>query len=533
MTMFLTIVAFLIIFSLLILIHELGHFYVARKAGVKVLEFGMGLPPRLWGYQKKKSGTLYSINAIPFGGFVRLYGEDFTDSKAQKSKDSFSGKANWKKLLIVIAGVVMNFLLAWLLLTIGFTFGIQPLLLNDKDVIQAIDQGVVQIEEGVRVNKVNDQTLNNQLKSGDRILRINNKVVGLGFGFEDLKKVENVRFVARGVEGVKRFEMKWDPQKLPFEVDQIIYLPKVVIFNVSDQSRFKKLGLAKGDVVMKVDGHSIIGAGGFEDAVKSGQDHYFNLVSQDKLYSEDISYNGLQGIVITDVIADSPASDSGLLSGDLVAQINGVKIKTIQDAVFALKLNKTEMTFTLNRNGNLTNIYVEPDQNGLAGIYMTELKEIDGVTYYEKSVPSSLLKINDVKYPVHVAALKSLEEMGRLSVLTVQMFGDLMATIFTKFTVPEGVAGPVGIAQLTYTFVQEGLLSLIRFAALLSLSLAIINILPVPGLDGGRLILILFAMITRKKINQKVEAWLHLFGFLFLIALLFLVTFNDLVKLFS
>ena len=83
MTWLLSILAFVVIFSLLILIHEAGHFFAAKKAGVKVEEFGMGMPPRLWGYKPKKSDTLYSINAIPFGGFVRLYGEDSHDANAE------------------------------------------------------------------------------------------------------------------------------------------------------------------------------------------------------------------------------------------------------------------------------------------------------------------------------------------------------------------------------------------------------------------------------------------------------------------
>ena len=113
MTLFLSIIAFLIIFSVLILIHEAGHYFAAKKMGVKVEEFGFGLPPRVWGFKPKKSDTLFSINAIPFGGFVRLYGEDKFDSKALKSNESYVSKSPWQKILIVIAGVVMNFLLAF------------------------------------------------------------------------------------------------------------------------------------------------------------------------------------------------------------------------------------------------------------------------------------------------------------------------------------------------------------------------------------------------------------------------------------
>ncbi|HLG25413.1 MAG TPA: site-2 protease family protein, partial [Candidatus Gracilibacteria bacterium] len=123
------------------------------------------------------------------------------------------------------------------------------------------------------------------------------------------------------------------------------------------------------------------------------------------------------------------------------------------------------------------------------------------------------------------------EESGKLSVITVEMFANVLKSVFTRFTVPEGVAGPVGIAQLTHTFVQEGILSLLRFMALLSLSLAIINILPFPALDGGRLFFILVEVVTGRKLGGKFEAWIHAIGFVLLMLLIFAVTYNDILRL--
>jgi len=141
MHLLLTILVFFLIFSLLIVIHELGHFMMARRHGVKVEEFGFGLPPKLW--SKKVGETEYSINAIPFGGFVRLLGEDSHDKKAKTSPKSFSRKTLFQRFQIVFAGVAMNFLLAWLLLSIGFTVGMQPLLVNGDDFLQAVREGRV------------------------------------------------------------------------------------------------------------------------------------------------------------------------------------------------------------------------------------------------------------------------------------------------------------------------------------------------------------------------------------------------------
>jgi regulator of sigma E protease len=101
MSLLLTVIAFIVIFSVLVLIHEWGHYIVAKKSGIKVEEFGFGLPPRIWGVRKGE--TIYSINAIPFGGFVRLLGEDNRDDKAARNPRSFSAKPARVRIMVILA----------------------------------------------------------------------------------------------------------------------------------------------------------------------------------------------------------------------------------------------------------------------------------------------------------------------------------------------------------------------------------------------------------------------------------------------
>lgn len=119
-----TIILFVFILGLLVLVHELGHFLIARRSGVGVEEFGFGFPPRLFGI--KKGETLYSINLIPLGGFVRLKGVpgDTKNPDDVKAKDSYARRPYWVKSLILSGGVLMNLALAWVLLTVGFTMGL-------------------------------------------------------------------------------------------------------------------------------------------------------------------------------------------------------------------------------------------------------------------------------------------------------------------------------------------------------------------------------------------------------------------------
>ncbi len=107
------ILVFIVTLLILVVIHELGHYLVAKKFNIKVLEFGFGIPPRAWG--KKIGETIWSLNWLPFGGFVRLLGEDESDKSVLGDKRSFAKAAIWKRITVVIAGVGMNLLLAWVL----------------------------------------------------------------------------------------------------------------------------------------------------------------------------------------------------------------------------------------------------------------------------------------------------------------------------------------------------------------------------------------------------------------------------------
>lgn len=120
-SLILTIIVFIVILGLLVFVHEFGHFIVAKLLGVKVEEFAFGFPPRLLSIKRK--GTRYSINAIPLGGYVKLFGEE----EEVKKKGSFYGQPVISRIAIVVAGVIMNFLLAIILMTIGFSIGMTPL----------------------------------------------------------------------------------------------------------------------------------------------------------------------------------------------------------------------------------------------------------------------------------------------------------------------------------------------------------------------------------------------------------------------
>ena len=137
----LTAIIFIIVLGVLVFVHEFGHFIFAKRAGMKVEEFGFGFPPRLWGIRKGE--TMYSINAIPFGGFVKILGEE---GEQRDNPRSFSSKPAGPRLKVIIAGVTMNFFLAVILLMVTNFFGLRIGLIDDKTASIARDKAVQIIE---------------------------------------------------------------------------------------------------------------------------------------------------------------------------------------------------------------------------------------------------------------------------------------------------------------------------------------------------------------------------------------------------
>jgi regulator of sigma E protease len=368
--MIITIVAFIVIFSLLILVHEFGHFTAARQAGIHVEEFGIGLPPKAKVLKKDRHGTEYSLNWIPFGGFVRLFGEDSTDSKTLKDKRSFASKSAWKRTTVVVAGVLMNFVLAWLLITFGFTFGMKPFLATQNDIDRAVNSGLV-------------------------------------------------------------------------ETRKVFY--------------------------------------------------------------------------VHDIDSGFPLAKTELKKGDSITSVNGVPVSESLDLS---KVVKPDSTVTLSYLHDTKEKSFQAQSNAQGKLGMTI------------SLEDFIVKVNEVRYPIYEAPFRAAGEVWRLSGLTIVMLGNVVVTLVTKLAVPAGVAGPVGIAKMTHTFAMQGFMALVQFTAMLSISLGVINIMPFPALDGGRLLFILFEVALRRRLSAKWETIAHTTGYALLMLLILAITWNDIWNLF-
>lgn len=360
--MIVTIIAFILILSLLVFVHELGHFVVAKKMGVAVEEFGIGFPPRM--FSIKKGETIYSLNWVPLGGFVKIKGED---GETPNDPDSFAGKKIWQRSLILASGVSMNVLLTIILISFGFMIGLPQV-----------------IEDGI-------------------------------------------------------------------------------------------------------DNHASVGN------------------KQIQIY--DIN-----------ILTDSPAKQADLKIGDTILAINQEKIGSISQLKKIMAENESKnIDLQIKRGKEILDKNLTPEKLNIGQ------EEIIGVGI-------ALAEVGLVKYPWYWAFYKGFLTTFNLFVVIITAFYLAIKSLFIGQHLAVEVAGPVGIAALTGQVVNLGFIYVLQFTALLSLNLAIINILPFPALDGGRILFIIIEKIRGKAISQKLEATIHNLGFAMLMILILLITFRDLSR---
>ncbi len=532
MTYLITIIVFLVIFSFLILVHEIGHFVMAKRAGIKVEEFGLGLPPRIWG--KKKGETIYSINWIPFGGFVRMYGEDGSEQKMLRSKRSFVGKPMRARVKVVIAGVVMNFLVAWMLMVVGFTAGMQPLLVPDE-ILGAINSGELVVEPGLIVKEVEEGSTAYDLgfKKGDTLHSFDGSRLN-EFVLEDVIGNSAGNYFVVDVDGTKR-EIVAREEFSGLTFYDFSFFPRAKIFDLPEEATAYKYGLRAGDIILTVNGEQVFSVKDFEELTRGRGILDYEVYRNGVIENFLVVRSEIQRVIVSDVVPSSPAMESGLASQDIILSINGKEMADAREFVEFVWEHKDEtLAFVIQRGENTLFYEIKPDENGRIGVVLSELIGYGadrGMRLYNIGFLSSVTEIKDEKYPFHVSLYKAFGETYKLSKFTVVMFGDFVGNLVRGGGVRESVAGPVGIAQMTHVFVQEGFIPILRFVAILSLSLAVINILPIPALDGGRLLFILIELIIGRRVPQRWESFIHAFGYILILLLILAVTYGDIVRI--
>lgn len=531
MTTLLTIIVVIIAFSFLVFIHELGHFLMAKKAGIKVIEFAIGFPPRI--FSKKKGETTYSINAIPFGGYVRLYGEDASDQKMLRSKKSFASKTLRQRILVVIGGVVMNFITALLLFTIGFTIGMKPLIPTEDP----LNTGIIEVKSGAIIKSIPEDSplFENQIPENTQITQINNQPIQEIEALETYLKENTPNESITILKNNRPETIQITDQNTPLKIELHPFqpqFPRLKIQSITPNSASAQSGLQPNDTILSINGTQITNFDQYQESLKSTSPLNYKILRNNQEIEIQVPTKNQNNVIIDKVFPDTPASKTGLKSGDIITSINNETPIDAQRAVNLIQKNSSEVSITVLRN-NQEMQFKTKLQNSLLGISPRTIysPQNQHLNLYLTSTPTSITQINNLQYPPHIAAMESLKLMNELSKITASGFVNLLKSVATSLEVPSDVGGAVALTTMIHQSVQSGFTDVLQLIAYISLVLAVINILPLPALDGGRLLFLIIEGITGKRIKPQWEAYIHSIGFLLLLLLIILITYTDITRL--
>ncbi len=363
-----TVFIFFIIILVLVLVHELGHFLVAKWTGMRVDEFAFGFPPRL--FSKKIGETEYSFNLLPLGGYVKIFGENGEEDTGENVTRAFNRQAKWKQVAVLVAGVTMNILLAWLLLAATFTIGVET--------------------------------------------------------------AENS------------------------------FAPKKYLTNTKT--------------------------------------------------------------VVSDVVPGSPAANAGILPLDTL-----VSISSLGSTIQSPSPDEFSTFIADHQNDSIEVLY---DRGGTT--IASEVYPAAGFAEDKKIVGISSTLLGTLKMPIGNALVSSAVATYEFTKLTFIGFYDLFAKLLTGEgkEAAKALTGPVGIVGLVGEAESSGIGALLAFTALISINLAVLNILPLPALDGGRIVFVLIESIMRRPISFKTQNLVNGVSFALLLVLMVVVTYRDIIKLF-
>jgi regulator of sigma E protease len=445
-----SIAGFIIALGILVAVHEFGHFWVARKLGIKVLKFSVGFGRAIWS-RTANDGTVYAIGAIPLGGYVKMLDENEGEVAEEEQHLAFNRQPIWKRSLVVLAGPMFNFFFAIAAYSLVFVNGVEGI----TPVVGKVVEGSVAEADGFR--------------SGDILLSM-------------------------------------DGRKLNSWQEQRLYL-------------FSK-ALARKTVnyeVITSDGEEINRSLNLANVPMSEIDA--------GLVAEGIGLIGWYPTVppvIDQVVSGKPASRAGLLPGDLITAVNGQEVASWNDVVELISTSPGKpLQIVVSRNSLFETISVIPE------VVIDGDKEIGRIGISVKPIEIPEDRIVDINYGLLESIYRGTETTWMMSVLTLRM----LAKMVTLEVSSKNISGPITIAQYAGKSAQVGVTSFILFLAIVSVSLGVLNLLPIPILDGGHLLYHLIEVITRKPISEKLMIIGQQVGILLLFLLMSLAVYNDLGRL--
>ena len=444
-----SIVSFFVVLSVMVLVHELGHFLVAKACGVRVETFSLGFPPRLFGIRHGE--TDYCVGALPFGGYVKMSGEA-PGAEATGDPGEFSSHPRWQRMMIVVAGPVANFILA-LVLMAGFYM---------------MHNEVPLYEDGPAVLDVvpsNSPAARAGLLSGDRIVR-----------FDKVNRPTWELVIERAA------------------IDANSTVPIVVERNVGGQTREFSTELFLADPA-KGDDFDIGSLG---------------LIPRDQ--------DG--PVKVDDVMPGYPAARAGIRPGDGIVSVNGQTVHGVSSIIAVLDASGSKpANLVVRRDGHDFPLAVQPIWADFSG-------ETPGYRLgFSPAPPPFRVEQSSLPKAVHQSVTYNLRNSGYIL--------DILGRLFShRGSAMQQLSGPIGIARATGEAAEaHGWEPIVGLTALISLNLGIMNLLPIPILDGGTILFLLIEGALRRDLKQEFKERIYEVAFVMLILFFAFVMVNDVSKL--
>jgi regulator of sigma E protease len=495
-----TLLSFIIVIGILIFVHELGHFLVAKKTGVTVEKFSLGFGPKLIGFEK--GGTQYMICAIPLGGYVKLKGEN-PDEGLTNDRGEFASRSVGVRAAIVAAGPFMNCALCFLIMPLVFMIGIQvPSYLEEKPVVQWVSAQSPAAQAG--------------MQKGDTILAVDNETVETWKMFTALTQINpgksvRIQLVRDGRTMVTTIQPAAQ-EKASAGLGMYHYIPPRVAAVVPD-SPASRAGLQQDDVVESIGGKPVTHWIELSEAIRDliGEDLSIGIRRND----QRLSFTMRPDLVVEDVVKESPA-EAHIQPGDKILAINGNDPARYQQAFRRNDFSAEQrLDFQVFRDRSRIAVALEVPGTGDVGL------RVNGKI--------GIIPAEDVafkRYGLLTSIAEGFKQAWEMTTLTFWALGKLLTLDVSLKT----LGGPIMIAKMTGTAAKSGLASLIIFTAFLSINLCILNLLPVPVLDGGHLLFFLIEFIIRRPLGTKNMEIAQKVGLVLLILLLVTVTYNDILR---
>ncbi len=448
-----TLFHFIVAIGILVSFHEFGHFWVAKKVGVKVIRFSVGFGKVVWSYQKTPDSTEYVLSAIPLGGYVKMLDEREGDIKAEDLPYSFNQQSLLARTAIVAAGPIFNLLLAvilfWSVFMLGET-GLRPVL-GEIEVGTLADQaGFVEGEEIVSINNELTPIWNEAMTLLFSFAMQGEQEIVVGV--KDRDDIEKTHILKVAKEDVQQPEILF--KRLGFKP----WMPKLdpVIGELLEQGTAKKAGLQKGDLIITAD--------------------------------DEVMADWMQWV---EYVKARPE-----IAIQVIVEREGVRLP------FTLVPERIEDA--------------EKDY-GRIGASVEISEELIDYLRVEYSLP-----------PLQ-ALTAAIERTWFYSVNSLQMMGKmLLGEVSTK-----NLSGPISIAQYAGKSAERGLVSFLKFLAAVSISLGVLNLLPIPMLDGGHLLFFALEAIKGRPISERIQIVFQQLGIFCLLSLMVFAVFLDIERLFQ